>query len=359
MPSNEATLCVKHNLVFQQLEKLDEWLAKPEVHKDGAIAGSLDSCDRPLYTYPEIAGYYLSYLAYRLQSGDNPDGLADKAVRVITHQKRLWSNRVPPPTRHYSQYSAVNSDWRNEGLFIFDLAMLWRGVTDVATQTYAVCWDGRELRDYIDTFFSDFCLVPVRWFKHRPENAPDRWSTRPGPYQLKVLAALRRAAVHQQDQPILNKLNTVLPAVIEAFNQARFGDHNPHSISYALEGSLLLGTDFGIDFSLGKRWVSRLAQEFGADNTISVEYRRSDAIAQLLRLSCCDPFFDLEVSKGLYELLVTTMHTDGSLDFTLQPCIENSKNTWPVLFARQALDFYRRVLISGKAVQAREYSCIY
>lgn len=359
MPSNEAAIGVEDNLIFQQLEKLDEWLAKPAVYGDGAIAGSLDSCDRSLYTYPEIAGYYLSYLAYRLQSGDNLHGLADKAGQVVTRQKRLWSDRVPPPTRHYSQYSSVNSDWRNEGLFIFDLAMLWRGVTDVAAQTNAVCWDGRELRDYIDTFFSDSCLAPVRWFKCRPETAPDRWSTRPGPYQLKVLAALRRAAVHQQDHLILNKLNAALPVVIEAFNQARFGDHNPHSVAYALEGSLLLGKDFGIDFSLGKRWVSRLAQEFGSGNPIGVEYRRSDAIAQLLRLSCCDPFFDLEVSRGLYELLVTAMRTDGSLDFTLQPCIENTKNTWPVLFARQALDFYRHVLISGKAVQAREYSCIY
>ncbi len=342
-----------------QVTKLDAWLSLPTIIDAGAVAGSVDQFNRPLYSYPEIAGYYLSYIAYLLQSGRRETSLTENALKIIRHQQVLWSGPVAPPTRNYSPYALERTDWRNEGMFIFDLAMLWRGITDVAAVMDVNIWDAAELRGYIGDFFSSTALRPVRWFDRRPENAPDRWSTRSGPYQLKVLAALRSAAKFQHDQRTLDQINVVLPAIVNEFNQARFHDHNPHSIAYALEGALLLGRDIGIDFSLAREWVSNVAQAIFSADTSNIDYRRSDAIAQLLRLSCCEPYFDPEIAHGLCELLVSTIQREGSMSFTLPPCGATNKNTWPVLFARQALDFYRRVVTDGQSIGVGEFTCLY
>lgn len=342
-----------------QVKKMDSWLSQPHVFNDGTISGSLDQFNRSLYSYPEIAGYYLSYIAYLLQSYGYEKTLIDNARKVIQRQQLLWSRPTPPSTREYSPYAAVSVDWRNQGMFIFDLAMLWRGITDIAELTDINLWDAAELRAYIGTFFSNTELTPVRWFDQRPSNAPDRWSTRSGPYQLKVLAALRKAAAYQHDQCVLDQVNVILPTVVNEFNQASFHDHNPHSIAYALEGALLLGDDIGIDYSLGKKWVSHLAKVIFSGDTSNVDYRRSDAIAQLLRLSCCEPYFDPAIAFGLYELLLPTIHSDGGMNFTLAPCSVDYKNTWPVLFARQALDFYQRVVTNGKVIGSGDFACLY
>ncbi len=356
-PGEVANITIES--ISQQIENLDAWLTRPEIYNNGAVVGSVDQFGRPLYTYPEIAGYYLSYLAYRRQFDNVADDLAVRAAQIINYQKTLWSRSTLPLTRDYSQYSTLLTDWRNEGVFIFDVAMLWRGVTDVAVMGKDCHWNTNELRSYIDSFFSGTKLDAVRWFNGRPENAPDRWSIRSGPYQLKVLAALRRSAIDRHDQRLLGRLDEVLPALVNDFNRAKFDDHNPHSIAYALEGALLLGADYGIDFSLGKRWVVRLAEAVSASDTVAMDYRRSDAIAQLLRLGCCEPFFDPIVVARLYELLSSTIQLDGSLNFTLSPCEVNYKNTWPVLFARQALGFYLRVMLGGKAIAPREFACLY
>jgi len=343
----------------QQIVTLDNWLTSPLVFSDGAIAGSIDESGRALYTYPEISGYYLSYLASRISLDGVDKNLVEKAQKILGYQQQLWSGSSPPATRLYLDPLLQSQvDWRNQGLFIFDIAMLARGVADISNYINTTSWPAQKLLNYIDSFWDGQRLHPVRWFAGRPKEAPDRWSTRTGPYQLKVVAALRRVAIASNSAILLEKIAPVQTALLRDFNQGNFAAHNPHSIAYALEG-ILLGDLNNVNRDLGKTLIENLANTI--DNAIGdeIDFRRTDAIAQLLRLSCCEPFFNRSIATRFYHLLSSALNTDGSLQFTLAPCNVTYKNTWPVLFARQALDFYRRVCLTGSAISIKEARCLF
>lgn len=344
----------------REIVKLDAWLANPSVFSGGAIAGSIDESGCALYTYPEISGYYLSYLAYRLCLDDASEYLVEKGQKILGHQQQIWSESSPPATRlYFNSLSQSQVDWRNQGLFIFDVAMLARGVADISLYIDTTSWSAQKLLYYIDGFWDGQGLNPVRWFAGRPKEAPDRWSTRTGAYQLKVVAALQRAAIAWNSAILLEKIAPVRTALLRDFNQGNFATHNPHSIAYALEGVLLLGELDDVNWDLGKMLIENLSRVIDSAAQDEIDFRRTDAIAQLLRLSCCEPFFNRLIATRLYTLLCSALTTDGSLQFTLAPCNVTYKNTWPVLFARQALDFYRRVCLTGNAVSIKEARCLF
>ncbi|HCS65409.1 MAG TPA: hypothetical protein DIW64_15850 [Cellvibrio sp.] len=165
-------------------------------------------------------------------------------------------------------------------------------------------------------------------------------------------------AIASNSAILLEKIAPVQTALLRDFNQGNFAAHNPHSIAYALEG-MLLGDLNNVNRDLGKTLIENLANTI--DNAIDdeIDFRRTDAIAQLLRLSCCEPFFNRSIATRFYHLLFSALNTDGSLQFTLAPCNVTYKNTWPVLFARQALDFYRRVCLTGSAISIKEARCLF
>lgn len=344
----------------RQINMLDTWLANPAVFSEGAIAGSVDESGRALYTYPEISGYYLSYLAYRISLNGVDKNLVAKAQKILGCQQQLWNESSPPATRLYlDPLLHSQGDWRNQGLFIFDIAMLARGVADISNYIDTTSWPAQKLLNYIDSFWDVQRLNPVCWFAGRPEEAPDRWSTRTGAYQLKVVAALRRVATVWNSTDLLEKIAPAQTVLLQDFNQGNFSAHNPHSIAYALEGVLLLGDLNDVCRDLGKTLIENLANTIDNARDDEIDFRRTDAIAQLLRLSCCEPFFNRSTATRLYTLLCSVLNTDGSLQFTLPPCNLTYKNTWPVLFARQALDFYRRVCLTGDAVSTKEARCLF
>ena len=340
-----------NELVPEKLEQLnrkivalDTWLTSSEVFLDGAIAGSINDSGCAVYTYPEISGYYLSYLAYRIQSDGESGCLAEKAQKILGFQLEIWSKSSPPATRLYlNTLLQPQDDWRNQGLFIFDIAMLVRGVADISNYIDTTAWPAKKFLNYTDSFCGGQILHPVRWFFGCPKEAPDRWSTRSGAYQLKVVAALKRAAIIWNSSILLEK---IVP-------------HNPHSIAYAVEGVVLLGDSNDVNWDMVKVWIENLANAIDAVGQDDVNFRRTDVIAQLLRLSCCEPFFNGSIADRLSQILCSAINTDGSLHFTLAPCEASYKNTWPVLFARQALDFYRRVCVTGKALSIKEMGCLF
>ncbi len=343
----------------RQINMLDSWLANPAVFSDGAIAGSVDESGRALYTYPEISGYYLSYLAYRISLDGADKNLVAKAQKSLGYQQQLWSESSPPATRLYlDPLLHSQGDWRNQGLFIFDIAMLARGVADISYYIDTTSWPAQKLLNYIDSFWDGQRLHPVRWFAGCPTEAPDRWSTRTGAYQLKVVAALRRVAIASNSAILLEKIAPVHTALLRDFNQGNFAAHNPHSIAYALEG-LMLGDLNNVNRDLGRALIENLANTIDNARDDEIDFRRTDAIAQLLRLSCCEPFFTWSIATRLYHLLSSALNADGSLQFTLPPCNLTYKNTWPVLFARQALEFYRRICVTGDAISIKEARCLF
>ena len=356
--ADEAVPSPLEHLNFQ-INLIDDWLTSPAVFSGGAIAGCIDNAGLALYTYPEISGYYLSYIAYRVNTDGITEQLADKAKKILEYQKKIWSQSTPPATRLYVN-ADVNgqADWRNQGLFIFDIAMLVRGITDIARFVDSHSWAQQVLSPYIHSFWEFEQLSPVRWFAGRPAAAPDRWSTRVGVYQLKVLAALQRAAVAWSDAVLQENIASVQSELIQGFNKGDFATHNPHSIAYAMEGAMLLGESC-IDWGMADNWLQSFAVTTDANAQRDIDYRRADVIAQLLRLSCCEPFFNASRANRLYCLLNSVLNKDGSFQFSLAPSSVTYKNTWTALFARQALDFYRGICITGKPIRVKVARCLF
>lgn len=356
--SNEVALAT-YQQVTSQINLVDDWLTGSAVFADGAIAGCIDSAGLALYTYPEISGYYLSYLAYRFNADGFTEQLAEKAKKILTYQKLMWSESAPPATRLYLHPGAdAQSDWRNQGLFSFDVAMLARGITDISQYVDAGLWSHRLLCHHIDAFWDSDRLTPVRWFAGRPAAAPDRWSTRVGAYQLKVLAALQRAAEVWNDSGLQKRIITVQSELTQRFNEGDFATHNPHSIAYAIEGAVLLGGD-GFDWGVADKWLQSFVHAMDSGAQSDIDYRRADVIAQLLRLSCCEPFFTFSRANKLYCLLISVLNKDGSFQFALGPSGATYKNTWTAMFARQALDYYRDICFTGRPLTIKDALCLF
>jgi len=98
--------------------------------------------------------------------------------------------RSPPATRYYFDDRA---DWRNAATFTFDLAMVCRGLHAVRRLV-----PEHSRRDVLQKLLRHVMptsdVLPV--FINMQRELPDRWSTRPGPFQLKTAAALLSIQEH-------------------------------------------------------------------------------------------------------------------------------------------------------------------
>lgn len=117
-------------------ERLRAWLlAGPaqlrEGPHEGAVAGVIGAHGDPAYVCPEITGYFLQWLAWRVQAGDDPWPLAARAAAAQAWLAR-WAASAAPPAR---VYLVPRADWRNAGLFQFDLAMVLRGIAGQRRRT--------------------------------------------------------------------------------------------------------------------------------------------------------------------------------------------------------------------------------
>ncbi len=139
--------------------------------------------DEPAFAYPEITGYYLSWLASlaRLQPEIDTHPAALAAVEWL---QTITSFDHPPATRYYFDDS---DDWRNDATFTFDLAMMCRGLHAVRGMV-----PERPRKQLLQKLLRHVLppgnSLPV--FINARGELPDRWSTRPGPFQLKTAAAL-------------------------------------------------------------------------------------------------------------------------------------------------------------------------
>lgn len=143
--------------------------------------------------YPEIGGYYLSFLA-QVAGHDAPEA----ACRALARGVLAWFDRSrsdgAPAT--IERRCARPGDWRNQCLFTFDLAMIVRGMMAVEDR-----WPGLVpaalLARYADA--AEAIGEHGRLGSHRLRAdaagafIPVKWSTQVDVHHVKAAAALERA----------------------------------------------------------------------------------------------------------------------------------------------------------------------
>ena len=275
----------------------------------GAIAGWLNEHDEPAFAYPEITGYYLSWLASlaRLQPEIDTRPAALAAVEWL---QTITSFDHPPATRYYFDDS---DDWRNDATFTFDLAMMCRGLHAVRGMV-----PERPRKQLLQKLLRHVLppgnSLPV--FINARGELPDRWSTRPGPFQLKTAAALMPFERH--------------PAIWSTF--------------YRFRGRILEEVDSG------ELHAACLAASAEVANCVEalfacIDDTRSDVIAQGLRLGCALRSFGFlqgrAWSNRLEELrfrLETFVSESGAISFRSGGYRPTHFNTWATIFAYQCFN---------------------
>ncbi|HET7844422.1 MAG TPA: hypothetical protein VFL14_09745 [Xanthomonadales bacterium] len=326
--------------------RLREWLLRGPVQvaegpQAGGIVGSFTPAGEPAYVYGEITGYYLHWLA-----GLPHDArVAANAVAACAWAARWFSRADDTPTRIH--FGEPPSDWRNDAVFLFDLAMLARGLA-VADRA-RLCTVPATLSDALGRAISRFHdggrLLPL--LRIRPDaQLPDRWSTRDDAFLLKAATRVLDA------RPPIAVDDDMLDAC-SAFQRRRapLAGEAPvemlHPTLYYLE-AVLAGD--------ARHWpgAARLLARLLALRNDAFELpeappadgpRRSDVIAQALRVGTflrargVDGAPDADVLDGLARALVARVAPDGTIAFRVDTN-ERQPNAWCAMFAEQALRWH-------------------
>jgi hypothetical protein len=318
----------------------------------GAIAGVVCTSGAVAYVYPEIAGYYLQWLAWRAREGDARGPLAERACALQRWLGRWLADATPPRTRlHFDGLD----DWRNQAVFCFDLAMVLRGLGSsaqaglIAIDEHVAAGVGGELERLIgaDGAF-EACLA-----NHPAAALPDRWSTRRGPFLEKAAAGIITAAevIPALPRRVLQAAEATFDASVAALARAPHAELHP--LLYACEGVMALPGHR--DFA---RALATVAARFDAlaglaaggamlPEAHTAEGGRSgpariDVVAQALRInSLLDAHLpgrttDRRALSRLRDTLEQEVRPSGALPFAfgVEPL---QWNTWAAMFADQAL----------------------
>ncbi|MFF5970686.1 hypothetical protein ACFY7C_04070 [Streptomyces sp. NPDC012769] len=350
---------------------IERWLLRSgaqigEGTERGAVAGWLDREGRPEFVYLEITGYYLTAMAW-LASGAASS--PERAAEAREHGRRAegWiartlSERGVPPTRLY--LSSGRDDWRNAGVFTFDLAMAARGVASFGAGDRRAgprgAWE--ELAADLCAPVERICVGAAVLRSHDTVAGaplPDRWSTRPGPHHLKAASALGRLPDGVLGEPLEEVCRRT-----RAHWEARLTEAWPcrelHPILYGIEGLLLAPprpptppTPPASDRALEvvERVYTRLMGLQAVDGTLTETTGggivRSDVLAQALRigllLRCRGRLTGDHWAgrlDGLARALLRFVRPDGGVLFSGD---QDVANVWCAMFAHQALLLHSRV----------------
>ena len=327
------------------------------------LGGRCPDRDRE-YVYPEITGYFLSWLAFA--DACDPVGAQETGPRrqaAISWLLRETRRPGGPRTRgRVGSATDPTDDWRNRALFAFDLGMAYRGIRAAAPAADAAPRELRELRELRDrlTRLLDSLRQPDgSWLSCLPRGLgagaraplPERWSTRPGPHLLKAAGGVLALAPPSEDRSAVRAAEATLSR--HAPELVRNLPDMSHPALYALEGLLqaeLAGhTAHHDDLLAGYRQLTRhtadgVLHEVSASPTSRV---RSDVLAQLVRVGCVlygNGALD-EEERGRLDMLAAALtghvDSDGGVRFDLADASHH--NVWCALFAHQALVFHRHV----------------
>jgi hypothetical protein len=321
----------------------------------GAVAGVVGASGTVAYVYPEIAGYYLQWLAWRAREGHARDPLGARAA-AVQHWLRVWlADAHPPRTRIH--FASSGDDWRNGAVFCFDLAMVLRGLASsgqaglVTVDETVVAGVVRELERLIgiDGAFES-CVA------NDPETAlPDRWSSRRGPFLAKAAAGIVTAArtLPTIPEPVVRAAEATFDASVTALSRAPHPELHP--LLYAFEGVMALPDhrDFvGTLATVAAQFdeLLALASRHGSLPEVRSMHgdasgpARVDVVAQVLRIgSLLDAHLpsrsvDWSTLRHLRGLLEAEVRPSGALPFAMHS-EPTAWNTWAAMFADQALAF--------------------
>ena len=330
----------------QAAARLRTWLLRGPVQlaqgeHAGGIVGSFASDGTPAYVYGEITGYYLHWLA----GAGRDKRVSANAAAACAWSARWFGRDLPVPTRIHLAPAAP--DWRNDAVFLFDLAMLARGIA--AATRAALCEPtaalSQSLGREVSRFHSGDALLPLRRVREGAE-LPDRWSTRDDDFLLKAATRVLDSA------PPLH----VDPAMLEACRA--FADERApgaadagigmlHPTLYYLEG-VVAGDrrHWPGAASLLARILELRDESFQLPESPPADGpRRSDVIAQALRLGVLLRAHGVEgapaqpVLDGLARTLAARVAADGSIPFRTD-LPERQPNVWCAMFAEQALRWH-------------------
>jgi len=319
----------------------------------GAIAGCISVSGAASYVYPEIAGYYLQWLAWRARRYGHSAELAERAAGVQRWLVR-WLAMPGLPTRVH--LDGTSDDWRNRASFVFDVAMVLRGLGAAAAAKVlvpdpsVVAGVSRELVRLIG---DDGAFVAC--IAH--ENAgplPDRWSTRRGPFLAKAAAGVIHAAATLDGVPaaLAKAAERTFQASLAAL--AREPHRETHPLLYAFEGVLNLPTHprFHDTLPVVSAQFDILLAQAGNDGHLPESLgvavgrgpSRVDVIAQALRVGHllaahrpqCPP--DRVALARLRQALARQVRSSGGVAFA-RSVAPAQANVWATMFADQALAF--------------------
>lgn len=355
-------------------EAIENWLLASEVQlasgpHQGGVAGWLTTAQTPAFVYPEITGYYLTWLAFghaRQRSGQ--PNQAAKAHRALQWLCRQIQSQQKLPTRVY--LSSQRKDWRNRACFAFDWAMVIRGAAAA-----------RELLDSpeIDMLISggleflNRCCTPdhdLRPFDLNNQGGntalPERWSSRPGPYLLKVAAALHLAC-QESLEGVLNESCRQLVSRWSTSPTPSPAARELHSLFYSLEGMLLLGVSRpeGCHWKLAAERFELLFESELRNTRLSSARAdcfeaQSDVLGQALRIGSIlmsHGFLRGDAWKERLSWVARELRgfvsSDGAVAFDRRKERDRPHwNAWSAMFACQAFFFWETCL-TGQSVEPR------
>jgi hypothetical protein len=320
-----------------------------EGRERGAVAGWLDADGRASFVYPEITGYYLQWLAWHA-SREGPAGELRRRADAAQRWLATWlTGPRPLPTRVYLRPDA--EDWRNRGVFCFDLAMALRGVGSAArlgllapdpVVVDGLCTALLQLEGG-DGYF-EACL---------PHDArqplPARWSTRRGAFLAKAAAGIIAASPYLPGMPE-RLLDVAQKSFARSVQWMAERPHDEvHALIYAMEGVLTLPRHSVFHESLAV--VSQRFSELLADierNGRVPETRsapgtpRLDIVAQTLRIAVLLEVHAAQalpaslLAARLAQKLAREVAPHGGVPFDPTAAAPQF-NLWTSMFAEQAL----------------------
>ena len=107
---------------------LTQWLLSDDVQmrtgpETGGVLGWFEESSPKRFLYPEVTGYYLTFLAFLGQQGRRRDAFQQYAQLAADWLDRRCAGETPASARAY-MHGDESSDWRCGFSFSFDLAMI-------------------------------------------------------------------------------------------------------------------------------------------------------------------------------------------------------------------------------------------